>query len=257
MQSPAPAWPVAADSQPLSVRLPPPSGYTREPVVPGSFGAWLRTLPVKTGRPPVRLFDGRLKANQSAHAAVLDIDTGARDLQQCADAVMRLRAEYLRATGRQREIAFRFTNGDAARWDQWREGLRPTVNGTRVRWTTSASRDDSYASFKRYLDTVFTYAGSHSLERELAPVRAAPLEPGDVFIQGGFPGHAVIVIDVARRGDATAFLLAQSYMPAQDIHVLNNPNDTTLSPWYRDTRTASLTTPEWTFPPNSARRWSR
>jgi hypothetical protein len=124
-----------------------------------------------------------------------------------------------------------------------------------VRWTASASRDDSYAGFRRYLDTVFTYAGSHSLERELEPVGRTPLEPGDVFIQGGFPGHAVIVIDVARRGDATDFLLAQSYMPAQDMHVLVNPAEARLSPWYRDDRTAGLITPEWTFPAGAARRF--
>ncbi len=27
-------------------------------------------------------------------------------------------------------------------------------------------------------------------------------------------------------------LLAQSYMPAQDIHVLNNPRTHSLNPWY-------------------------
>jgi hypothetical protein len=252
----APAWRVAADSRPLSVRIQPPAGYTRVPVPPGSFGAWLRELPLRAGRPQVRLFDGRLKSNQSAQAAIIDIDTGARDLQQCADAVMRLRAEYLRASGREGEVAFRFTSGDTARWTAWRDGLRPVVSGNRVRWASSAARDDSYASFRRYLDTVFTYAGSHSLERELTPVRDAPIEPGDVVIQGGFPGHAVIVLDVARRPDGgTVFLLAQSYMPAQDMHVLANPADAALSPWYIDTRSAPLISPEWRFPPHSIRRW--
>ena len=250
-----PAWPTAPDSQALSARIQPPAGYARAAVAPGSFGAWLRALPLKAGRPDVRLFDRSLKTNQSAHAAVIDIDTGVRDLQQCADAVMRLRAEYLHATGRERNIAFRFTSGDIARWTDWRDGLRPAVSGNRVRWTPSAARDDSYAGFRRYLDSVFTYAGSHSLERELGAVADTSLEPGDVFVQGGFPGHAVIVIDVARRGDATVFLLAQSYMPAQDMHVLVNPADAGLSPWYREDRTASLRTPEWTFPAGAARRF--
>ena len=66
----------------------------------------------------------------------------------------------------------------------------------------------------------------------------------------------MIVLDVVRRPDgATAFLLAQSYMPAQDMHVLINPADANLSPWYADTRSAPLVTPEWRFPAHSIRRW--
>ncbi|MDA1192282.1 MAG: DUF4846 domain-containing protein [Candidatus Poribacteria bacterium] len=78
-----------------------------------------------------------------------------------------------------------------------------------------------------------------------------------MFIQGGFPGHAVIVIDVAVNtitGERLA-LLAQSYMPAQDPHVLVNSYDRSRSPWYRIDDSASLYTPEWTFSPNTRRRF--
>ncbi|MBI5916420.1 MAG: hypothetical protein HY842_13670, partial [Bacteroidetes bacterium] len=43
------------------------------------------------------------------------------------------------------------------------------------------------------------------------------------------------------------FMLAQSYMPAQEIHVLVNPNDAELSPWYGADFGEELFTPEWTF----------
>ena len=43
--------------------------------------------------PGIYLFNGRLRDNQSTHFAVLDIPVGDKDLQQCADAMMRLRAE--------------------------------------------------------------------------------------------------------------------------------------------------------------------
>ena len=200
-----------------------------------------------------------MKHNQSAHHAVFDIDVGSRDLQQCADAVIRLRAEYLftrLSEGAEcGDISFNFTSGDAARWSDWRRGIRPRVSGNRVSWNQTASADETYLNFRRYLNTVFTYAGTHSLERELLPVSdPARVEPGDVFIQGGFPGHAVIVVDVAEdeRG-RRVFLLAQSYMPAQDIHLLRNP--ASRSPWYEAASSGRLLTPEWEFSFSDLRRF--
>lgn len=243
-------WPHSPDSRPLGGRIDPPDGFQRTILTPGSFGAFLRALPVKAGRPAVRLHNGALKSRQDVHAAVLDIDVGERDLQQCADAVIRLRAEYLWAAGRRDDIRFRFTSGDEASWARWVGGWRPSVRGSTVNWSRSAVPDDSYASFRNYLNKMFEYAGSLSLSRELRPVwRTEIPAPGDVFIQGGSPGHAVIVVDAAERpgGRDRVFLLAQSYMPAQEIHVLKNPDDPGLGPWFRFPESGALATPEWTF----------
>jgi hypothetical protein len=195
----------------------------------------------------VRFYDGRLKPDQDVHVAVVDIDVGDSDLQQCADAIIRLRAEFLFSGPCKDDIQFNFTSGDPARWAEWRDGVRPFVTGNRVSWRQSATVDDSYSNFREYLEEVFMYAGSASLEQELLPT-ADPSRPsvGDVFIEGGFPGHAVLVIDVAENtaGDRV-FLLAQSYMPAQDIHVLKSYED--ISPWYRAQADGVLRTPEWDF----------
>jgi hypothetical protein len=244
------------DVEPLEKRIPPPEGYTRMPVEPDSFGAWLRQLPVRPGRPDVHLYDGRRKQNQTAHHAVLDIEVGSQDLQQCADAVIRLRAEYLFSGPCRDEIAFNFTSGDVAQWKEWRQGVRPEVVGNSVSWKRTAEVDGSYESFRRYLDIVFTYAGSASLENELQLVKPpTEVRIGDVYIEGGFPGHAVLVIDVARNdfGDR-AFLLAQSYIPAQDFHVLTSFDD--LAPWYRARAEGVLETPEWDSWFWSVRRFS-
>lgn len=254
-----PVYPWLDGSPPsgtLADRIAPPSGFRRVPASNGSFGAWLRGLPLQPGRPAVRLFDGRLKGNQEAHHAVVRIDVGSRDLQQCADAVMRLRAEYLHARGCEGDVAFRFTSGDLASWTGWQSGLRPQVRGNSVAWRRTARPDATYASFRRYLDTVFNYAGSASLEKELNRVAdPARVEIGDVFIRGGFPGHAVIVADVAEGpGGERVFLLAQSYMPAQEIHVLRNPGSSS-SPWYRAASRGPLTTPEWDFRHEDLRRF--
>ena len=240
----------------LQHRIPPPAGFARPAVAAGSFAEWLRDLPLRPGRPAVHLFDGRLKANQSAHHAVVAIDVGRRDLQQCADAVMRLRAEYLFGCGHWEAIHFNFTSGDRADYRRYRAGYRAQVTGNQVRWVQQAQPDASYAAFRRYMDLVFTYAGTYSLQQELRPVPVDSLAAGDVFIEGGFPGHAVLVMDVAThpRTGERVFLLAQSYMPAQDIHILRNPTDPDLSPWYR-LPAGALRSPEWTFGAGSLRRW--
>jgi hypothetical protein len=83
------------------------------------------------------------------------------------------------------------------------------------------------------------------------------IRAGDVFVEGGFPGHAVLVVDRARdpRSGRVIFLLAQSYMPAQDIHVLTNPAGGPLAPWYDANFGETLRTPEWTFRAEHLRRF--
>jgi hypothetical protein len=64
------------------------------------------------------------------------------------------------------------------------------------------------------------------------------------------------VVDVAEDAQGRrAVLLAQSYMPAQDIHVLRNPKSPD-NPWYVIEGDKPLTTPEWDFPAGSLRRFS-
>jgi len=246
------------ENETIAVRIETPSGFERDSLPSGCFGYWLRHLPLKRGKPPVMLFDGRRKGNQDAHAAVVDIDVGTSDLQQCADAVIRLRAEYLYSQARYEDIRFNYTSGDEASFSRWIEGYRPVVHGNDVSWTRSADRDSSHSALRKYLSSVFTYAGSYSLSLELIPVKDVDgISAGDVFILGGFPGHAVMVVDIAvnpTSGDKV-FLLVQSYMPAQEIHLLKNPMDEDLSPWYDTDFNSVLRTPEWVFQPSHLKRW--
>jgi len=245
---------LAAKAEPTIESIPPPPGFARVTLAKGSWGDWLRGLPVEFRE--VRLHNGQPKPNQQAHHAVIAIEVGTKDLQQCADAIIRLRAEYLLASNREDAIAFHFTSGDMAKWPAWREGARPAVRGNKVSWRRIAERDATYACFRRYLDTVFTYAGTISLARELQPANDRhAVEPGDVFIRAGSPGHAVIVVDVAAdAAGARALLLAQGFMPAQEIHVLRNPS-TPNCPWYPAKKTGELRTPEWGFRYEDLRRF--
>lgn len=232
------AWRTAdAGGETLAQRIQPPPGFARVPAAAGSWGAWLRGLPLKPSGSPVLLYNGSPKWRQDVHVAVIDIDVGSRDLQQCADAIMRLRAEWLYGVGRAREIAFNYTDGK--------------------RHAFSSRGKSDYAAFRKYMTLVFAYAGTYSLERELKPVARADIAIGDIFIKGGFPGHAVLVADMAENA-ATGerrFLLVQSYMPAQEMHVLKNPAAPDGSPWYPASFTGPLVTPEWTFAEGALHRW--
>jgi hypothetical protein len=101
------------------------------------------------------------------------------------------------------------------------------------------------------------YCSTRTLEKQLTPTTLGEMEAGDVFIKGGNPGHAMMVVDIACGAEGQeVFLLAQSYMPAQDIHIVNNPADPAISPWYRaDKAKTLLETPEWTFTINQLRAW--
>src|SRR5258706_10397843 len=199
------------DSLKLIADVPVPRGYVRTDENENSFGELLRRVALKKDK-RVYLYNGQLKRSQRAQFAVLNISVGDKDLQQCADAVMRLRAEYLFSQKRYADIEF-----------------RDNANKT-YRWTG----DSDHAAFGKYLETVFGMCGSASLEKQLKPVaRFQNVHAGDVLVKGGFPGHAMIVVDVAMnaKGDKM-FMLAQSYMPAQDIHIVRNPADDKISPWY-------------------------
>ncbi len=236
-------------------RFLPPKGFSRKQAENRSFAEYLRKLPLFPIEKQVVLYDGKLKVNQDAQAAVIRMDVGKRDLQQCADAVMRLRAEYLFKVQRYNDIHFNFTNGFNAKYSTWRNGKGISVNGNRVRWVNSSSSNSTYKSFRQYLNKVFTFAGTASLEKELVNKKLDDIEIGDVFIQGGHPGHAVLVVDVAQNtaGDKV-FMLAQSYMPAQEIHILRNPNNLVMSPWYEVRKiNGQIETPEWTFDSNQLR----
>ncbi len=235
-----------------------PSGYERAETDENSFPAYLRKLPLKPHNSQVRLYNGNLKQNQDAHIAVVNLDIGNRDLHQCADAVIRLRAEYLYSIKEYGKIHFNFTNGFRVDYSKWIQGYRVVVEGNRSYWTKSASPSNTRDDLRNYLKLVFTYAGTLSLSKELEEMEYNDISPGDIFIQGGTPGHAVIVIDLAinRATGQKIYMLAQSYMPAQEIHVLRNPENN--GPWYElNPDDIVIETPEWTFYAHDIKRFRK
>ena len=243
----------------IKERFSPPAGFERKSVSVSSFGYYLRGLPLKKHGSTVLYYNGQEKTNDDIYSGVVAMDIGNKDLQQCADAVMRLQAEYLYKTGQAKNIHFNFTNGFNAKYSLWMDGQRISVRGNNVSWVAAGQADNSYTSFRKYMDMVFLYAGTLSLSRELEPVEYEMLSIGDVFIQGGSPGHAVIVVDVAENAAGKkVYLLAQSYMPAQETQILNNPMNKDISPWYELDETEDvIQTPQWRFHSGDLKRFAK
>ncbi len=242
----------------LYARMESPNGFHRIKTESGSFGEWLRFLPLHAAGKNVLLHNGEKKSRQDVHAAVVNIDPGKADLQQCADAVMRLRAEYLFSIEQYDKIHFNYTSGDKCDYREWSEGKRLVVSGNSVKKASGENRTalEDHSSFRSYLNNVFMFAGTLSLNREMKSISVDSMQIGDVFIYGGSPGHAVIVVDmcVNEAGDKM-FMIAQSYMPAQEIHILKNLNDLEVSPWYPVKFGDVLETPEWEFEKTELKRF--
>lgn len=227
---------IATDKNPYhSINaIPLPEGYERVKTNSHSFAAWLEKVPLKENK-TVYLFNGAEKINQQAQFAVLDISVSNKNLQQCADAVMRMRAEYLFAEKRYDEIIF--TDNEKGNYS----------------FTFPYTKEN----FAKFMERVFGMCGSASLSKQLKKgIDFSAIEAGDVLIRGGFPGHAVMVMNIAEnKAGKKIFMLAQSYMPAQDIHVLINPSDENLSPWYEIKDGDKIITPEYIFYKNELKKW--
>ncbi len=237
-------------------RFAPPEGFVRVPLEPDSFGAWLRRLPLAAPSTPVRSNRGRIlrRADDPHVAAVTTLDVGTADLQQCADAVIRLHAEWCWSRGR-RDMSYRAAAGIALPYARWARGERVVLDGRALRWTPSGTPGDDHASFRKYLDAVFSWANTVSLARQADAVALAELRAGDFMILPGGPGHTVLVLDLARDGaGGRAVLLGQSYMPAQSFQVLRPGR---ASAWFLvEPELGGIQTPFWPapFPWSSLRR---
>ena len=246
---------VKSEGDLLFQRILPPNGYQRIEAKQRSFQAYLRNLTLKPEGALVKYYNGEVKHNNGVYHSVVDLKIGSKDLHQCADAVMRLRAEYLWNEQQYEQIHFNFTNGFKVEYKEWMKGRRMVVKGNQTYWNDRVFPSNTYKDFWNYLELIFMYAGTASLEKELVEVVEAEAQIGDILIQGGHPGHAVIIVDKAIHSTGTPiYLLAQSYMPAQELQILNNPNDENLSPWYQ-LDSEFIRTPEWNFNKEDLKRF--
>ena len=246
---------ILPEGSTLESRFAVPDGYIRTEYPEGSFGSFVRNYPMKPDGSPVLLWTKEPKGNQRDHAAVFDMMVEDElDVQQCADSVMRIYAEYFRATGQYDRIRFHFVSGFLCDYNSYIQGKRVQVSGDDVVWVQSQPAEDSDSVFNEYMKIVCAYASTLSMESESVSADLQDLQIGDIFLKGGSPGHVVMVADVCEKDGRKAFLLAQGYMPAQEFHIVKNPlheND----PWYYEEEVHyPFRTQAYTFPEGSFRR---
>lgn len=236
----------------LKTRILTPEGYSRNEKQ--GLTQFLRDYPLKKDGSPVLLYDGSQKSNQQDHIAVFKLPIENVDLQQCADSIMRVYAEYYYQTKQYNKISFHFVNGFEAKYSKWRQGYKISISGNQCKWVKTSKKHTSYQSFQQYLRIVFSYASTLSMEKESKQITLSQIQVGDVFLKAGSPGHVVMIVDICEdENGKKAFLLAQGYMPAQEFHILKNPNHE-KNPWYYEEEVVyPFITPEYTFNEGSLR----
>lgn len=210
-------------------RIDAPFGYTRVRVNAEGFGAYLRTLPLKPAGSLVTYYNGETKPNNNIYVSVVDMPISDRNLQLSTDSVMRLISEYLYSKKEYDRIVFH-------------------ADKQPLSFVDFAHNDFTQDKFNQYMDYVMEEVNTPSFCADLKSIPLRDIKIGDIFVQNSLPnGHAVIVVDMVenRKGEKLV-LLAQGFYPAQEIHLLANPNQDELSPWYL-IKEGNLLTPEWRF----------
>ena len=243
---------INKDSLTIKSRVNVPEGYRRVTYPIGSFEDYLRNYKLKPFGSKIINYDDSEYFWQGGHIGVLEIPVPKNGLQQCADALIRIRSEYLWDNDRKDEIGFNFTSGHYCSWQKYAEGYRPKISGNKVTFHKTANADYTKNNFYKYLNLIYMYSGTLSLFNELEPIKAKDLKIGDMLIKGGSPGHIVILCDeVVNDNGERLFLLFQGNTPAQSVHLVKNLEDASISPWYQLEDDAVVPVSNYTF--NSAK----
>ncbi|WP_353779839.1 DUF4846 domain-containing protein [Winogradskyella sp. 3972H.M.0a.05] len=226
-----------------------PDGFTRVDYEDGSFQEYIRNYKLKPYGAKVINYDGSHYFNQIGHFGILEIPVPKNGLQQCADALIRIRSEYLWDNNRKDEIGFNFTSGHYCSWKKYAEGYRPKVKGSKVTFHKTARANNSKENFYKYLNLIYMYSGTISLYSELPKINDTnKLDVGDMLIIGGSPGHVVMIADVIKNeAGEKRFTLLQGNTPAQSVHLLKNLEDSSMSPWYDLGLNTRIDIPGYTF----------
>lgn len=193
-----------------------PDGYKRVETNDG-FGEWLKDLPILKDRNNVLTYKNK-EANfferfLMESDGIIDMDVF-HEWQQCADSILRLKAEYHWSKNEYSKITFNNGKKEISYID----------------WIKK--HKNSRKTFKKYLRYVFGNLGTASMKRDLKKVDSNDIQAGDMNIQNqsGAVGHIFLVLDVVENEKKEKlYLLGQGATPAMEFHIIKLPFAS--SPW--------------------------
>ncbi len=215
----------------LVTRFNPAIGFSRQATEPGTFSAYLQSLPLLEPGAQVIAFDETVR-EQDDYAAVVSMEITGKN-EQGAGVVAHLRAKFFYDKQEYTKVTFKLNDGFDFSFDKWRQGNKLKFNESKATWTTGGTVSDDEANFKEYLKTYFVYSGLASLKKDMSEVDVTdPVRIGDVLLTEGDKGRVFIVLDCAtsEAGDRHV-ILAEGGKPAQPVRILKNQTDSELSPW--------------------------
>lgn len=271
--APAPTEiPINPDGTTIKDRFVPPDGFTRIEAEAGSFGEYLQNFELKPYGENAYYYDDTVN-EQGGTVGVFNQNV--TRWQQCADSIMRLHAEYLFEKGEYDKISYNFTAGFQCDFANWRQGKRVKVSGSKCAWVQKADPSTTKDTLESYLDFVYQYANTESLQNQLIQVSPDDIKIGDSFIITSYQmeaelGHAVFVADMAQNeAGEKIYLIFEGTTPASQI-CLAKSNDSPYGYWLGlkddgtleitktvyDTETESYKEKTWVCPGKYIRRFA-
>ncbi len=192
----------------------PPEGFQRTNNASGSYGDYLRSLPIRSDNKIALWTGAHLPNNTYSTLAVLDLPLLFNEnLEQCADFSMRLWGDYLKQSKKLNELALYDFYGNKKPFSK------------------------SGRSYLGYLRWHMAYSNSYSIKLGAKPVRLlSDLQAGDMFVQNqgneGI-GHVSVVIDQAENEFGhKLYLVGYSFMPAQQFHIEKASEEHGIDGWF-------------------------
>jgi hypothetical protein len=202
----------------LSQRIDTPKGFKRIEIHT-QFENWLRNLPLKPSHAEIKTFN---KKNPLIHQRYFMLNGGIVDMpilgkyQQCADAILRLRAEFLWSQGNFDLISF-------------------PVGNKKISYSHFSKKyGHSRKTFKKFLKKIYVNLGTASIKRDLKKVSINDIKIGDMNVQNktGGVGHIFFILDIAKNeNNKKKYLLGQGSTPAMDFHIIQPPFNLLSGPW--------------------------
>src|SRR6187455_1760196 len=147
-----------------------PQGFAYVGDGDSAYSNWLLDLKLKKSK-TIYLYNGKLKSNQGVQYGVLNIDIGKKDLIQCADAAMKLRADHLFEKHLYDQIKFLTTSGNDLSFESWLKGMRWKVQGAKlVSYNIHKEEPNIQQEYNSFLEFAFSYCGTYSLSKQLRVV---------------------------------------------------------------------------------------